>query len=108
MASGWFGLAVTSSNTDRSMPRWLRAEALFQLGRYEEALGWYGSFTEHGAHDLIFLPGVLYRRGEALERLGRLPEARAEYTRLALLWRDADPEFQPLRDSVTQRLARWR
>lgn len=108
VASGWFGLAVTSSNTDRSMPRWLRAEALFQLGRYEEALGWYGSFTEHGAHDLIFLPGVLYRRGEALERLGRRPEARAEYRRLALLWRDADPEFRPLSDSVARRLARWR
>jgi tetratricopeptide (TPR) repeat protein len=50
--------------------RFLRAEVLYQLGRYEEALGWYGSLAEHSPFDLALLGPALARQAEIHQTLG--------------------------------------
>lgn len=90
----------------QSPERWLRAELLRELGRDEEALGWYGTLEELATGDLIYLAPVHLRRGEIAERRGRRAEAAAHYARVVELYRRADPELQPLRLQAQRALAR--
>jgi tetratricopeptide (TPR) repeat protein len=85
--------------------RFLRAEALDRLGRREEALGWLSSFAEHSPAGRLYLAPARFREGEILERLGRHREAAASYGRFAALWREADPELQPLVAEARRRSA---
>jgi DNA-binding SARP family transcriptional activator len=103
--NAWFGLALTNAQSARLEPRFLRAESLFRLGRHHQALGWYASFAEHSPTDLLYLPRALLRQAESQERLGRPADAAAAYRRLLGLWRGADPEFDPLLDSIRTRIA---
>ena len=84
--------------------RFLRAEALDQLGRHEEAIGWLASLDEHSSGGRIYLAPGLFRQGEILERLGRRREAAAAYARFIRLWQRADPEFQGMVSSARSRL----
>ena len=86
--------------------RFLRAELLHALGRDEEALPWYNSFQN--AYDLSFMAAAHMRQGEIEERLGERERAEFHYTRFITMWRDCDPEFQPLVAQARQGLARLR
>ncbi|MGH7517806.1 MAG: protein kinase domain-containing protein [Gemmatimonadales bacterium] len=86
--------------------RFLRGEALAQLGRGEEALPWYGSFAEFSPYDMLYSAVGHRRRGEILESLGRPEEAAQEYARFIALWKDADPELQPMVRDARAALAR--
>ena len=88
-----------------SHERFTRADALSRLGRAEEALGWLGSFAQHSPAGRLYLAPAAFRSGEILERLGRRREAAASYRRFVRLWRDADPELQPLVTEAHRRLA---
>jgi hypothetical protein len=102
----WFGLAVTSMIRAGTLDRWVHAEALRALGRDSAALGFYGSFAEHGLPDVTLLAPARLRRGEIFERMGRAADAAREYQAFVELWRDADAELQPLVADVRQRISR--
>jgi len=88
----------------RAFGRYLRAEALFHLGRYKESLDWYGTFWLH-TEFVLFAP-VQLRQGEIYERQGNATEAVAHYRRFLARWQDADAKYQPLLRDVAARIAR--
>ncbi|MEJ2502792.1 MAG: hypothetical protein P8177_05650 [Gemmatimonadota bacterium] len=81
-------------------PVLLRAEALFALGRYREALSWYASHplgrSTHGYG--------LYRRAEILEALDQPDRAAEHYARFLDVWQDADADLQDLSTDARRRL----
>jgi len=85
---------------------YLRAEILRALGRDREALDWY---TVQPAMDLfspLSLAPSLLHRAEIHARLGEHREAVRCYSRFVALWKDADPELQPLVAHARRELAR--
>ena len=91
---------------------------LFELGRaYERAGQRDSALAVYGR--AVTTPGMLrmfeeaatlgptYKRlGELYEEGGQLDKARDNYARFLDLWKNADPELQPLVRDVKQRLAR--
>jgi len=88
----------------RAFGRLLRAEALFRLGRDQEALGWYGTFWLQ--IEFALLAPVQLRKGEIYERQGDAREAVAHYRRFLARWAEADSLNQPLVRDVAARVAR--
>jgi tetratricopeptide (TPR) repeat protein len=97
-------LTVSSSFYALTYERYMRAELLNTLGRYEEAADWYRSFLEHSTYDVAFLGVSHFRRAEMHEKLGRPEEAARHYNRFLELWSQADPEYQSLVDYAHERL----
>jgi len=85
--------------------RFLQAELLYHTGRYEEALGYYQSFTQLNHWDLIYLAPSHLRQSEIYEKLGRTDEAVRHYRRGVELWEACDLKLQPIVDQAKQRLA---
>ena len=85
-----YQLAIFSPLFSQVRERWLRAEALHDLGRWEEADAWYESLAEINLFDVVFLAPAERRRAEIAERLGRPEEAAERRRRATELWRDAD------------------
>ena len=85
-----YQLAVFSPVFSLVRERWLRAEALYDLGRLEEADRWYESIGEFNLFDLAYHVPALARRAEIAEHLGRLEQAAGYRDRVAGLWRNAD------------------
>lgn len=88
----------------RAFGRLLRAEALFHLGRDQEALRWYGTFWLHT--EFALLAPIQLREGEIYERQGDAREAVAHYRRFLARWDEADSLYQPLVRNVGARVAR--
>ncbi len=87
--------------------RYLRAEILFALGRYEEALPWYMALHETGWTTYVGLPLMgpsLLRQGEIHEILGNHEKALRAYTRFVALWHNADPYLQPYVQDARERI----
>jgi tetratricopeptide (TPR) repeat protein len=79
----------------------LRAQALHALGRYDEAAEWYTP-----RRGLGFLAPSHYYRGEMYQEMGDTEKALWHYGAFVELWRDADPEYQPVVEQVRERMAR--
>ena len=82
-----------------------------RAGEADSALAWYRRGVESPMTGETFEDAYLYPI--ALRRLGALYEERAEpaealdyYGRFVELWRDADPELQPIVTAVRERMAR--
>jgi DNA-binding SARP family transcriptional activator/TolB-like protein len=71
--------------------RFARAELLFELGRYEEALPWYRGF----AYDFLYTAPAHFRLAQIYQAKGDRRQAIEHYTRFIELWRDADPVLRP-------------
>ncbi len=85
--------------------RYLKAEALYQLGRDEEALRWFAHGFEGTPHELVYLaPGHL-RQGELYERLGNRKQAVEHYSRFIQLWGTCDPKLRASVEEAKTRLA---
>jgi tetratricopeptide (TPR) repeat protein len=88
------------------------AQAYYLLGDYETTLRVLEGFEPANLFtgDFDSRWGMLGRvrllRGAAYERLGRLPEARAEYRQVMAQWKAADPEIQPFLNQARRGLAR--
>jgi len=87
------------------------ARAYDQAGERDSALAVYErAVTTPGlqrAYDEALTLAPTYRRlGELYEQRGQFDKARDYYGRLVDLWKNADPELQPIVRDVKQRLAR--
>jgi tetratricopeptide (TPR) repeat protein len=60
----WFQLTVASPFFSLAAQRFLRAELLHELGRTEEAAGWYASIAERSPYELIYAPPARRRLAE--------------------------------------------
>jgi len=72
----------------------------------QEALRWYGSLSELSPYDLAFAPFAHLRRAELDLRLADTTGSAEEYARFLELWKDADPELQPIVAAARERLTR--
>jgi DNA-binding SARP family transcriptional activator/TolB-like protein len=86
--------------------RWLRAELLGRLERYQEALRWYESIVQASMYDLIYLAPSHLERARIHERLGDRQLAALHYRRVLAVWGGCDPELRPALDEASARLQR--
>ena len=96
---------------DEPLVRYVRAEILYEAGRYADALPWYTSVDDGGtpeeARAGVFYLGPSYlRRAQIYEQLGDEERAVDFYTRFIDLWKDCDPELQPQVKAAQERLNR--
>ncbi len=83
--------------------RFARAELLYELGRYDEALRWYRTIADW----LVCAGGPAHLRlAEIHERRGERVEAIRHYVRFIEWGEDCGAELRPLVDDVRERLTR--
>jgi hypothetical protein len=63
----WFQLTVASPFFSLASQRYLRAELLREVGRREEAAGWYKSIAERSPYELIYAGAAQRRLSEMKE-----------------------------------------
>jgi tetratricopeptide (TPR) repeat protein len=90
----------------KSGDRYLRAEVLRELGRAEEAIGWYRSIAEGAFGGLAYLAPSELRLGQVYDEKGEFEKAVHHYRRFVRLWEDCDASLEPIRRQVEGRLAR--
>ncbi len=84
----------------RSNERFLRAVLLADVGRDDEALGWYESLQEYSAYDAVYRAAAHLGRARVHRRRGRLRDARLHEQRSAKLWSECDPELQQVLTTI--------
>lgn len=99
------GQEVDAGEQAEAHDRFLRAEALRELGRADEAAGWYASMAERSASELPYLAPSEQRLGAIFDARGDIAAARRHYERFVALWADADPPLQAAVATVRRRLA---
>jgi serine/threonine-protein kinase len=90
----------------RPFGRFLRAEALRQLDRFDEALAWYATFGEKYGTEFAYHPAVFLRQAQIYERRGDSHRALACYQHFLARWQTADTEYRPLVRDVERHVAR--
>ena len=100
-----YNVTLASPYYNMAFQRFQRAEALRELGRLEEAVGWYEHIADAMTYELPYRPAAHYRLGQMYEELGEPAAARTEYEALLTLWEGADPALEPIVDEVRDRLA---
>lgn len=101
----WYGLTIASPFYSRALARFMEAELLFSLNRFEEAIPLYNSFAEYSFYDLIFLAPAQRRLGQIYEKMVQPREAAGHYRRFAELWKDCDPAFRARLEEAQNRLS---
>ena len=86
-----------------ALDRYYRAELLFALGRYAEALDWYRTIAERATYELVYVAPARWREGWLYQRAGDGVRAAGAYRTVARLWRDADA---PLRRAAAEAVRR--
>jgi DNA-binding SARP family transcriptional activator/TolB-like protein len=92
--AGWE--AAASVFVAEAYDRYFRGELLQRAGRDDEALGWFYSIAERAAYELVYLAPAHLRQAEISDRRGNRSQAAQHYSRFIELWREADPELQPM------------
>jgi len=90
----------------RPFTRLTKGKLLLELGRPDEAEGWFATFPWWVAawDELHFLAPALEGRARAFDALGRHEDAMHYYLRFALRWKDADPHLQPRVEEARKRI----
>lgn len=84
---------------------YLHAELLLANGRLDEALRWFDSMIRvYGTQQSPFSAVARLRSAEVYDRTGRTAEAIREYAAFVELWKDCDPELQPVVETARTRL----
>ena len=99
-----FELSIASPFFSQAYERYVLAGLFSSLGRYDEALCWYGSFAEHSIYDLMYLAPSHLRRAEIYERLEQPVEAASHYKRFVELWSESDRELRPMVERADERI----
>lgn len=89
-----YPLTFASEIYTLAFPRFLRAMALKEAGREEEALGWFATL-ETTPYELVFRGPSHLQRAEIYEESGDREQALEHYRAFVGLWENADPELQP-------------
>lgn len=97
----WYQLAVTSPFYSGAYERYMRAELLSELGRVEEALGWYRTLGESSPYELIYLAPALLRQSQICLQQGKRDRAAEHAARAAKLWEGCDPDLRALLDDAS-------
>jgi tetratricopeptide (TPR) repeat protein len=84
--------------------RFARAELLHELGRDDEAIPWYRVF----AYDLLYTAPAHLRLAQIYARRGERQKAIEHYSHFIKLWKDCDPELQPMVQQARDALVRLR
>jgi tetratricopeptide (TPR) repeat protein len=84
--------------------RFTRAELLYELGRYPEALKWFDHLVESSVFEFVYLPLSEFRRAEIRTRMGDSKNAAASYRAFIDLWGNCDPELRPMVELARRRL----
>jgi len=77
LAYRWFGDALVDPDLSYGFARYIRAEALRDLGRLREADAWFATIAEHDPSDLLFLPSALLQRAGLAATRGNASAAAA-------------------------------
>lgn len=97
--------ASCSNAHSQTLNRFVRAEILFEQGRHTDALGWYGSlFDGDQWWGAVHLGISTVRSAEIAEAAGNTAEAVRLYGKFLDLWKDAEPELQPLVQDARRRM----
>jgi tetratricopeptide (TPR) repeat protein len=96
---------ITTPFFSQEGSRYLRAEALYQLGRDQDALRWFTHAFEGTPNELVYLAPSHLRQAELYERLGDRKQAVEHYSRFIQLWNSCDPELRPRVTEARARLA---
>ena len=88
-----------------SFPRFFRAIALQETGRGEEAIRWYATL-ESSPYELVLRAPAHLHRAEIHEKSGDRAQAIEHYHAFVDLWKDADPELQPMVEEARTALRR--
>jgi hypothetical protein len=102
----FYQMPMASPYDGQVLERYLRGVLLQETGRYEEALGWLAHLGGVGAAELAFLPAAALRQAEIYEALDEPTKAAEQYAEFVEMWRDADPELQPIVEEVRANLKR--
>jgi tetratricopeptide (TPR) repeat protein len=91
---------------ERPFTRFTKANLLLELGRYEEAEGWFATFPQLIApwDQMLFMGPAFRGRALALDALGQHEEALHFYRRFVMRWKDADPHLQWQVEEARQRI----
>jgi len=100
-----YALIFISELYSHGFARFLRARALQSTGRAAEAEGWYEGLTA-SPFEIAFRGPSLFHRAQIREAAGDRAEAVRLYRAFVELWRDADPELQPMVDEARAALQR--
>jgi tetratricopeptide (TPR) repeat protein len=84
--------------------RYLRAMLLQEVGRTDEAIGWYRSLAERASFELVAVAPAQYQLAQIYERRREPAEAVRRYDRFLALWTDADPALKPFLTHARRRL----
>jgi ATP/maltotriose-dependent transcriptional regulator MalT len=79
-----------------SSVRFARAEVFAAAGRPADALKWYGAFEHTSPFGHAYVAAAELRRAELLYATGDRTGAAPHYAKVVALWKDADPELQPV------------
>jgi tRNA A-37 threonylcarbamoyl transferase component Bud32/TolB-like protein len=93
---GWYELTFVSPFYSGATERFTRAELLREKGRGEEALGWYRGIGDNTTQELAFLGPATLAQARIQRALGRPREAATLYDDFLALWRESDPELNPM------------
>jgi tetratricopeptide (TPR) repeat protein len=93
----------------QTLERYLRAEVLFERGRYDEALGWYDSFGWCWGYEFVYLAPAHLRRAQIYEHLGQPDKAIEHYAMFVGCWSDCEGgELRPLVQEAEAKLRELR
>jgi tetratricopeptide (TPR) repeat protein len=92
-------------SADGSRSRFLRAELEYAIGDVDVARGFYEGLDESWSpFDSFYRAPVYLRLAEIAESEGRIDDAIFNYSHLVEMWKDADSELEPARQSAKERL----
>jgi tetratricopeptide (TPR) repeat protein len=100
-----YPLLLISDLYSHGFARYLRARTLQDVGRVEEAERWYGSLSAN-PYELVYRGPVHLHLAEMREQAGDREGAIEHYRAFIDLWKDADPELQPMVEEARAALAR--
>ncbi len=108
MRTGDYERKLFSPLFSHAAERFLVGTLLAESGRPDDAREWLGSMQGFAMFDRTLEAPAAWRIGQLFERQGQPDSAAAYYARVVDLWRDADPELQPMVADARARLAALR
>jgi tetratricopeptide (TPR) repeat protein len=102
----FYQMAMASPYDALVLERFARGSLLQELGRYAEAVGWLENIGSVGAAEVALEPGAALRLAQIYESMGEPARATEQYARFVAMWRDADPELQPVVEEAQAALRR--